>query len=746
MKTIKSSLITLLLLFLFSNSFFLYSQEKSWTFLKHFRGIESGSTAIYNNEPNQLEFDSKGNAYLWGTYGTFAELGGEQLPSTTDNARGHFLAKFNCQGQSQWVRAVKSGQFSTSANWMQIKNDTIYIMGDFRLYWGNWTHLFDTSMMGNLGEINRFYNYFAKFDIEGNMLSINYFQGANLIQWWYWAKNVPFYVAEDNSIYLLANYVRNWGPKYKFYIDSLPVTDSLEYDLNAVPLLFKLSPDMEVEWFRPMVDSLQGATAYWLNFNDLTTDSQGNMYYVGYAWLITDSVTEQSYPSGKIYFMDGHSMEFHTHGRWLSFIMKVNSEGTCEWVNQTFRVDTLGGITTSVFRSISINEEENQLFVSGHGKACLNTGDTFNFFPGNDTIFTPLGENGPKDVEYLASFTTEGEYLWHSTPATEGMNRMGSVEYHKNSLYVGIHWDAAFHFQDTVFSPSMTSLVKYNTDGALLDVIYNIERNDPYGLYPYDIKIDAADNIWLSGRFYSGSLDFGDTIISTNSNAIFIGRYGRECPVYVDTTMYLCYGDCFDTGEESFCQSGFYQAAITDPVEQDSIYNLTLFVLPETGSGINDTLICVNSYLELIAEPGFDSYLWSNGSTSNVYEHFYNSPGIDTVFLEISHSVEVEGEIMHCNWTETIIVEVDACVYDDIHKTAKLELYPNPAENYVTLKYPLCKKAILNLYDSSGRLLKQKQINSNSYTLPLNNLESGVYIVEVVNEHWKVTSRLMIGR
>jgi len=61
-----------------------------------------------NNVPSHMEMDSEGNVYIFGSYGQMMSIDTTYLPTAggTDNTRGSFLAKFNCQGELQWTKAV----------------------------------------------------------------------------------------------------------------------------------------------------------------------------------------------------------------------------------------------------------------------------------------------------------------------------------------------------------------------------------------------------------------------------------------------------------------------------------------------------------------------------------------------------------------------------------------------------------------------------------------------------------------
>ncbi len=85
---------------------------------------------------------------------------------------------------------------------------------------------------------------------------------------------------------------------------------------------------------------------------------------------------------------------------------------------------------------------------------------------------------------------------------------------------------------------------------------------------------------------------------------------------------------------------------------------------------------------------------------------------------------------------------------ENLETISGLSLYPNPAQQSAHLKfndYNIQQKEI-NLYDLSGRLLKNIQTSSNTYELELNELQTGMYLVQVVfkgKREFKVTRKLM---
>ena len=739
------------------------AQVGNWTFAKSFGGMEPATTAWTFNVPYHIQMDSYGNSYLFATYGVFTELGGVYLPGNTNN-RGHFLAKFNCLGEVEWFSPVHCANFNTSANWMQIKNDTIYIMGDYRVHWGNTVHLHDSTFITGMYDPEVLYNnwgytgtfnYLAKFDLHGNKIDMKLFQTLNFSRLTM-AEISPFYFAQDGTSFFTFEYRGN--NTYPILLDSVPITDSLQNFINFEypPFLLKFSENFEVEWYKPFIDSTCGKKSVLMRFNDMVVDSDDNMYFIGKATIIFDSITQQWQPPGTIYFMDGHSMEFPGTGHDLAFIMKVNNQGICEWVQQTSRplTDTLspGGVyqgALSYIHGICLDENEEEIIITGRGTARRPAfPNYFTILPNNDTLLPPFGPVA-QAVAYIAKFKTNGEYLGHSVPKTTGSMWLGKPDFYNNNIYVGLQWGQELYYLDTMITHDGNkylysyafSHVTYNTDLEMIEV-RNIPTEGDVST-PYGTKVDPAGNIWFTGRFNS-DLQFGDTTLYAGTNSIFFARYGKDCPVYVDTTIYLCFGECFHASQQSFCNSGVHQAFIETPGETDTIYNLDLYIMTGAGLHNTDTTICVNTNLEIHINDVFESYLWSNGSTSNSFLHYFDTPGTYTISVKITNNFYINEETIPCLWTEEITVNVDVCSSEKLQQFASLRIYPNPARNSVEVIFPEVSNATIILFDSSGRVLQQKNVNGSQSTLDLQEYKPGMYYIKLFSEEFTVSEKLLI--
>ncbi len=86
--------------------------------------------------------------------------------------------------------------------------------------------------------------------------------------------------------------------------------------------------------------------------------------------------------------------------------------------------------------------------------------------------------------------------------------------------------------------------------------------------------------------------------------------------------------------------------------------------------------------------------------------------------------------------------------FDDLDQTTSIGLYPNPAEGKVSFKLPdNLTNPKVSIYDITGRLVFDKEVNSpynDTYSMNLDNLESGNYIVHIKTQNVSYSSKLII--
>ena len=90
---------------------------------------------------------------------------------------------------------------------------------------------------------------------------------------------------------------------------------------------------------------------------------------------------------------------------------------------------------------------------------------------------------------------------------------------------------------------------------------------------------------------------------------------------------------------------------------------------------------------------------------------------------------------------ETTITDSESLSIDDDALDTKIVLYPNPSQYFVTIKLVSLNKKIkrISIIDVSGRVITEHNSkHMNSRKLNTNNLENGIYLIQVITSDHKV--------
>jgi subtilisin-like proprotein convertase family protein len=74
-------------------------------------------------------------------------------------------------------------------------------------------------------------------------------------------------------------------------------------------------------------------------------------------------------------------------------------------------------------------------------------------------------------------------------------------------------------------------------------------------------------------------------------------------------------------------------------------------------------------------------------------------------------------------------------------------VYPNPTKGIVNVSIPaLTDKAIINLFDIQGRKILSKETNQVNTSFEIENLQDGIYLVNIENEEGSITKKIILKR
>jgi len=74
-------------------------------------------------------------------------------------------------------------------------------------------------------------------------------------------------------------------------------------------------------------------------------------------------------------------------------------------------------------------------------------------------------------------------------------------------------------------------------------------------------------------------------------------------------------------------------------------------------------------------------------------------------------------------------------------------VYPNPTKGIVNVAIPaLSDKATITLYDLQGRAIMSKNTNQVYTSFSIENLQDGVYLVNIANDQGSITKKIVLRR
>ena len=73
-----------------------------------------------------------------------------------------------------------------------------------------------------------------------------------------------------------------------------------------------------------------------------------------------------------------------------------------------------------------------------------------------------------------------------------------------------------------------------------------------------------------------------------------------------------------------------------------------------------------------------------------------------------------------------------------------LQVSPNPASAYVTIRGDFSPGAIAELHDVSGRLIRMESLSSNNFSLSVKDLPTGLYLLKIRDNGWQKVLPLQI--
>ena len=274
------------------------------------------------------------------------------------------------------------------------------------------------------------------------------------------------------------------------------------------------------------------------------------------------------------------------------------------------------------------------------------------------------------------------------------------------------------------FTASWTGPNGFISDEALLDNsnlnpgVYEVEITDACGnVYNDSFEITAPDPIIPTFSITDPSCpNSGDGSITAN----FTGGTGPYTYIWTGPENF--------TAETSFLSElneGVYELEFLDDNDCQLSNQINLVATNEIQLNLGpDTTICDASTFVLSGPIGF-TYEWQDGSENQFYlvDAEELEVGDHSFILNISND---EG----CNTLDAITVTVDVCPGIEENNPFVLEVFPNPVEDVLNLRWKV-RPRLIQVLDLSGRIVVEDPENQIVNQLDFSSLAEGYYVLNV---------------
>jgi hypothetical protein len=494
------------------------------------------------------------------------------------------------------------------------------------------------------------------------------------------------------------------------------------------------------------VIGFEGYNAYEVVISDLMIDDASNIYINGYHFSIFDFN-----PAAGDY-------EINANGTNDSFICKLNSAGTFQWV-QSWNDNESNVLSTGMRMDNAGN-----IYMTG------SFASTMDFNPDLTSSYE-LINNTSYAQAYLVKLDNNGGFIYAKNVASGTSAISNDIAFdNDNNVYVigqtagiaDLNPDDGAALQYTAIGGSDVFITKLDEDG-------NFIYSNQVGGTNYDegnaIVYDPISNTFTATGAFYGSMDVDpgeetNTLSSAGQMDAFVIRYG-ECPVIESSFSATGCGN-YIWNEQVYTLDGLYTQTFLSASGCDSTVTLNLNIASSTSSNLiaeactvysigdqeltesGDYIITLENmegcdslvYLELTILENPTLELTVNGNeiqcTSNSSQiQWYNCD--DEVMIEGATSASFSpGESGNFG----VIVSNGPCTMEDcieftyigVSDFAMLtfSIFPNPADEQLVVAGNLAS-CTLSIYSIEGKLVYESLSTSNTEHINIASLKSGIY-------------------
>ena len=303
----------------------------------------------------------------------------------------------------------------------------------------------------------------------------------------------------------------------------------------------------------------------------------------------------------------------------------------------------------------------------------------------------------------------------------------------------------------------------FNTTGTYLDTITNTSGCDSaltinltvnYSTTQTDVVVICPGASYRVGpSLYTTAGTYTDMFLTSKGCDSTVNTVLSFYPVATGNASYnFCIGDSIQVLGNWYYSATTFNDTVAggsstgcDTITTHIITTRT--VSPALNLG-NDVISCLDGGVTIFASNAYDSYSWSNAGTTNIL----NVTGAVVGSGSVDYVLTVTQASSACTARDTVNITFNDCTgLDELTSDLNVNLYPNPATNFVTIEIfdkLNSGKLTLEILNSIGQVVESKSIDNakEQVIMDVNNFSKGLYLVRVSSDNMYITKKLLIQK
>ena len=162
----------------------------------------------------------------------------------------------------------------------------------------------------------------------------------------------------------------------------------------------------------------------------------------------------------------------------------------------------------------------------------------------------------------------------------------------------------------------------------------------------------------------------------------------------------------------------------------------------------------ISFYKKVSSEYNYDELIfYIDGKTQNKWsgeidwsmETYNLSQGIHTLTWTYSKDVSYYNG-QDCAWLDNIILPPTSFIVDvETTEEKNIDVYPNPARDFVKLSAINCQPSMVRIYNCMGMLVEEFEMNSEEMEINVSDYNSGVYFIDINTEKGNVIRKVIVN-